>query len=345
MKRRPWKVIWVIVAVGLLVLCVVYWKHIAHFVFKKWEDLVVNTVGTLLGFALAYLLYLIQTAATTRADERKAAEAAHKERVATMERYAGRMRWLSDTLKEVIDFANGQAEQLELLVGRMLQDPYSPQQLAFITSFSTERLAKPDVDTTFHAYNAIFSQDPNKGSNYRRLLRITDNLTDAITHKKETFLRYLDAVYSRQLQLKELIQRSANELSTLNMSMEPEGTNKKLANSELREFVNGMLLHYNQNLLARRASLNDILQGYVHPLKKPLLAHRHVPGVQQLLTTLKDATVLFDDIRAESDSFISAFSPSGLREPATALEVIQASLEVSITCYEASIQGASTSVS
>lgn len=301
------------------------WSVVLCFLHDKGPDLIVTFVGTLLGLWSGLWLY-----------RKQIADARNKEAKEGLERHLNHMRWFSGILKQVIHYSNTQAEQLEIFVARIKQEPSEHHQLAFVVSRSTERLVRANNESTFHAYITVFKGSPALDEEYLRLLAVTDYITVGMARVKEVFEHYTKGTYERQLKLKALLEASSNTLSTVLSSMHNGGTNAALLGSALHTDLGKLMNHYNE-LIDRGRPLREFVEGFAHPLKPLILAHEHQLSFGLLLFQLKDLTVIFTDIERDSISFLKVFSPNNLRDPAERLSAIHASMEEGIRRFEASL--------
>lgn len=303
------------------------WDWVVKFGTDKWEDLIVTTIGTLLGFGTAILLYLREVADTKKS-----------EHIAQLQRHVEHVRWFSGILEQVVRYANQQAEQLDLFVKRIKQEPSEIHKLAMVVSRSTDRMMSANNEATYHAYNTVFAYQPNLKNEYLNFIAVTDFAAVVTAKVKKDYANYLKGNYRRQLELKKTLEDGANMLSSMKLSMDKGGANGHLCGSELHISLNALLVDYSIRLIPLGCPMREIVETFIQPLKVLLLAHRHQPGTNELLAQLKNATILFTDIKNDSLSFLTSFAPDELRKPARRLHEIREAMEKGIKQFEADIR-------
>lgn len=296
-----------------------------EFAADKGADLVVGILGTLLGFVTAILLYLREVN-----DNKK------EEELAAKQRHLDHMRWFSGILGQVIRYANMQADQLQLFVDRIKGEPAEHHHLAFIVSRSTERLVQANNESTFHAYSTVFGSNAEVQKEYLRLLGVTDYITVGTARVKEVFGHYTKGTYKRQLKLKKLIENSSNSLNNVISSLHDGGPNAHLLGSATHAELGALMNRYNW-LIDHGRPTRQIIEEFIQPLKKVILAHQKVLDFGGMWVQLKNATVTFTDIERDSLGFLAVFSPSGLRDPAERLGKIHDAMQESIKKFEATM--------
>lgn len=290
--------------VGLLSLAFILgleWDWVEKLWCDKWEDLIVTTVGTVLGFGTAILLYLQQIADTKR-----------KEQTEELRRHIEHVRWLLGVFKQLIDYAKQQSEELDSFLQKLHKEPSEIHQLPSIASYAIQRLMSPDNAPTFHSYNTLFANDLDKENNYRDLIRASDAVVASISLIIDKFQEYRKSLYSRKLALKAMIEENADDLSSLYLSMKPGGTQPSWFDSWTYKSLNIYLIFYNKHLIKFSRPQKDFISDFVTPLKRVLVVHPHIQGADTLLSKLKKSNVSFTDLVFESYNF-----QTGLKRDAT----------------------------
>ena len=325
MVERPSSVSWAFLFVGcemnnrlfprtsllsgavILLLCIILGYFYPDFFKANIKDFTVNTVGAFLGFLGAYIVYRLQVI-----------DNAEKEDLALLQRYREHLGYLTGIMADVLIYARNQSEALDELVVAIEKSPSEIQQLKFVASDSIGRLNRADNESAFHAYRKIFAEDPQRENTYRDLFTQMDMLTASLGVVKETFGHYRDGAYQRQLRLKELVQRIANETAMLlrEIRMRPQAADfDSLALLENNK-LNDILLVY-VGLNARLVPFEIYFENFIEPLKywlndnNALLPQRGL----ELVMLAKDASVILTDLKYNTTVFIPAFDSQKIRVP------------------------------
>jgi len=313
---------------------------IANFFPEKLGDLVVAFFGASVGvfFGITYALHIYQKQVndSKEAEERVNHQTKLAKKRTLQQRRIDHIRWLSGILKQVINYANNQADEMNLLAEEMQKEPSEVHQLGIIANSSIERLTRADNEATFHAYNTISPEDPERDKHYGELLGITDFLAAQISQVLKGFQGYLKNMYERQLRIKAMLEQAANDLATLKSSMDFGGQQAHATGSPFHNDVNRLLLDYT-SLIVRSRPMREIVTDFVNPLLKVLVAKPHFPGSNELTMKLKDINIAFTDLKRESEHSIESFKPEKLKEPASRLSVVRDGLENGIKSSEASL--------
>jgi hypothetical protein len=310
---------------------------IAYVVPDKFEDLLVAFFGAafggFLGIGAALYVYQRQTEDTIAAEQQ-----------AIQQRRIDHIRWLSGILLQVINYATNQATEMEALVAEMVKEPSEVHQLGIIANSSIERLTRADNEATFHAYNTIFADDPDRDKHYGELLGITDFLAASVAQVHKSFQGYLKNLYERQLRIKSMLEQAANDLATLKLSMDFGGPNVHEFNTPFYKKTNQGLLVYT-SLVVRLRPMKELVADFVNPMLQVLVDNPHFPGANDLTMKLKDINVAFTDLKRESEHSQQAFNPNKLREPAGRVETVRSRLENGIRSAESVLNKQAPTVS
>jgi type II secretory pathway pseudopilin PulG len=301
-------------------------KIIANFLDAKGPDLIVTTVGTLFAFGTAIWIYWWQVDDDKQAERRQAVEAKQAEINAIQRRRLDHILWLISVLKQISNYAKDQAEEMDSFVQAIKREPSEVQQLARIASFATQRLSRPDNEPTFHAYYAVFADDPDKDKHYGELLATADYVIGKISLVLETFQRYLENLYNRQLSLKAMLEQFTNDLAIVHMMMSPGGAHAKHKGSALEREINNWLL-FHGTLIKKGTSIKESVNNYVKPVLIFLMANRHFPGFYSLIMQAKNINVAFTDFLFESENFEKAFDSKEIRGVIDKLDTARGRLE------------------
>jgi hypothetical protein len=284
----------------------------ASFFTKNMDDIVINiigaTVGAFLGLLAAYLIYLVQTRATARIDAS-----------AALERKKEHLRYLAGILEDVVTYGKNQVKEIEDFTAKMKLEPTVIHQLAFIASESISRLSQADNESTFHAYNTIFATEAEREKDYKRMLSQTDVLTALLSSVKQSFKHYMDALYKHQLRFKSLVDTSSNEADLLWHEIKADVPRTlRFAQQEPAAIKELNRLVRTYDTLSKQGKLLEAYHNeYVVPLKEWLHTYRQLlpqRGIN-LQVLLRDTSVVYTDLKNESDNFLQAFDTKKLNEP------------------------------
>lgn len=277
-----------------------------------------------------------QAADLLASEKRQVARTKEADLLAIRQRRIDHIKWLTGILQQVIDYATDQGAELDKLTAAIDADPSELHPLGIIASSSIQRLTRADNEATFHAYNTVFIDLPDKEKQYKDLLKYTDFLTAQIEDLLARYRRYQQSLYDRQLRLKFILEQSVNELSTLKNTMDFGGAQANYAGSSFYNDVNNMLL-LNRTLMARAAKFKQIQVELIRPLILILLSERQFPGADAISKKLKDFNTGFTDLQHDSGNFKNGLNTKLLRAANDKLEGIRKRLEEGYTAAESAL--------
>ncbi|MDU0372239.1 hypothetical protein ACFST9_13690 [Hymenobacter monticola] len=310
-----------------------HWNDTISFFTENATDIKVNVLGAALGAFLglvaAYYVYKLQVWASNRS-EKEAARRKHQEHLS----------YFAGVLQDVLTYATAQADALDKFVSEIAAAPTTIQRLGLVVSGSVGRLNRADSEATFHAYNALFADNAEHEKNYKRMLSLTDSLTARVGAVRDSFERYRDSAYQRHLRFKEQVQKSSNDVAALldeydasrteRIIKRADPTAQIIAEAELGK-LNDLLLDYGK-LNARVVPLELYMEQYVRPLKEWLSENNRflTPKGKNLRELLKDASVVFTDLKKDALDFQAAFASGDIRKTIKALSESRDALSSSV---------------
>jgi hypothetical protein len=307
-----------VIGLFILISLILIYLPLKGFINSHLPEIGVNAIGAYVGFLGAIVIYLFQVRDTIETAKRD-----------THNRHKEHLRYFAGVLDDVVIYAKKQSESLDEVCESIRLQPSIVHQLAFVASDSVGRLNRADNEAVYHVYNELFVADNMREQNYRAIWAQTDLLVANLGDVKQKFNRYVEAVYNRQLKLKELIQHIADETAFLLKDVRqngPAAAFSKYAPNSLSE-LNDILVRYVE-LNAHVVPFETYFKDFIDPLKIWLHDNDNFLPINgavkdratNLVRLTKGASFNLTDLRSNSIDFLQAFDSQRIIIPSSNLE-------------------------
>jgi hypothetical protein len=167
-------------------------------------SLIINLLGTLLGFAGAFWIALEIYRKQVKKEELK-----------QLNRYKDRLSFIIDLIKSSIKTVNAQLENFENLGNTINNDLLNYHELGIVASNDMERIQKMDTAEVFYAYNYLVPESPEKANDYQKIFSCIDFLYLRIKQGISSADKQVMFVHRDQMSVKKIVDDLANKIYAL----------------------------------------------------------------------------------------------------------------------------------
>lgn len=253
-----------------------------------WTDLLINFIGSLLGFIGAYAIYYLQ-------NEKEKKKELERQKKIEIEHF----QYVDFLIRRIIKHSNNQAQKIKDFGERLMADSLNPNPLAIIANYDLERISNIDNEKTHITFKSLFSNSvKNFNEEYIKIFNGIDLLKAIDKRTYQLYEKFLDNFRIKQESFKTQVEQFSDEAAIMLRLYRKK--NPYYAYDPIENELNNLLIVYNKLTQDNATTLTDYCEKFIKPWRDIIFFKIGGFDYDDIIFKSKQILILHNDLLSDN---------------------------------------------